>query len=395
MRYTDWLMPRTNPRAAALVSQYPHLYTLDYGIMTGSVPPVMTFGMEIEQDPDLIENNPICFNLRCEYDDSGPLETQLGVYTEPLSLLLDFYIYTEGNPWPWTNKYEREEEQPAACGSHIHIRPNFPEIKKRYGISEDAVIWRIFWNTLLDMSYILMPLLVWYEPRPRADYWARPWQESDDAPIPHKWGRRLARDFQRYLVECEEDPKQRRCWILETKHVDPYRYVALAGTIGDVDGGKPVTIEIRMAETHPLFAATYLYIMIKVMDDVLSRGTEVKIKQIEELSGFALDSARGYPPAELWQDAYPLGDDWKFWAGHEPPGIEKRYYSDLWDLFENIVRSYVTEKGTPYYRAAAFVLAKCNHQKESDVTNGETFWKAISAAPGEFKWSTCNVDTEP
>lgn len=413
----NWGLPRYNPLVDMMVMEYPDLFDVDYEITAGTRRVPFTYGMEIEQQYEYLINNPICGHLVCEFDASGPYETKIGVYTRPLEILYEFARYTDNKPWPWHHMTKWYE----GCGSHIHFRPRpdqYPELS-------EGEVWAIAWNTLLDLSYALYPLLVWGIPRASAPMWAGPWLRFENYRIPAEWGRRSALIFEDYVISCEQgsygcvDPT-----YLDEKHIDGYRILSLSGTYG----GKPVTMEVRLGEVHPLFVSTFVYLVQRIVNRRILTGSpsefarytyrkfldwffedymldeyevtdtrnsqwnwngtrEDAIRQILEEKKRFVEYLKKIGPIE-----FRIGKS--FW----PPGTgpaEKERFSNIWQLFKTIMRYEISKYGTPYHRVRVLVIHEDCDPRAEAIVAPEKFWEAMTAPPGEFSgWETCPYRTE-
>lgn len=414
---TNWSLPRYNSVVDLVVMEYPDLFDLDYEITAGARRVPFTYGMEIEQEKDYLVNNPICYHLGCEPDASGPYETQIGVYTRPLDILYEFARYTDNKPWPWHHMTRWAD----GCGSHIHFRPR-PD---QYLELDEPELWARSWNTLLDLSHALYPLLVWGIPRKDGPYWAQPWMLGGDSPIPARYGRRSATTFKHYVLECERgDPDCRDFYSIRTKHIDGYKILSLSGKYGR----KPVTMEVRLGEVHPIFAATFVYLVQRIVNrrilyGVSSRFTDdtyhrLSIALIENEMRFAhgvvdnrnsqwrrsgiaerdieeiLEEKRKF--IEYLKQIGPIEFEpgRSFW----PPGTgpaEKHRFKNLWQLFKTIMRYEISKYGTPYHRVRVLVIHEDCDPRAEAIVAPEKFWEAMTAPPGKFSgWETCTYRTE-
>ena len=343
--------------------------------------------------------NPLCRRRvfrSCWRDGSGPLETSIGVFIKPLDMMMDFWQRTRERPWPWANEFVLRRNR-VGCGSHIHFRPAFDDIRDRLGLSPE-VAWSVIWNTLIDLSLILFPLLV-LSPHPRRSFyrWAEPWPFGGDSDIPHRWGRRSEETFRRYVVACEfGEPDCVNPRIINIKHIDSYKFVSLSGTHSDV-GSKPVTAEVRAAETHPLFAATFVRVIIRYSRIALERGLSPKLTEDSRRTIYAAleriaDGANVY---DVWRETGPIRfePDRSPWPNDVALARGWYEFDSLMSAFRTIVMDTVAEKGTPYYRAARFIVVGCDLHREIEETSGRSLWDAIARPRGEFRWATCDVDT--
>ncbi|HDN17873.1 MAG TPA: hypothetical protein ENF41_02325, partial [Candidatus Bathyarchaeota archaeon] len=313
------------------------------------VPMVLSFGWEIEQ-PD----TRICHELRRVYewhhDYSGPLETGLKPVLYPGRRVHQF-IRTIKNlncEWEWVGEYGLS----VGCGSHLHfaIRWETPHV---YNI-DMYVAWAIAYNTLSEVSVLLLPMFAWgrerlgFVFRDRATYWAK--------------------------IICKRYSPESARRVLNMYDFREYHHVTF-----NTKGGKR-TIEIRLNETHPAISYAICIILHRITRRCIERGRSPKILSagiryspaeeaeihyetrnrlflnlnyiINNIRGLA-ESARRYTGGTSETvSLYALNScvlDIKFERGREIPGLKSEYRSYL-ELMDDIIKTYL-----PYYPPLARV----------------------------------------
>lgn len=334
----------------------------DYGFVQYYKPMPVTFGFEIEQ---LDEN--ICYQLRISYDwhrdGSGPYETALPPITYPgrkLKEFIDVCKRTPGCTWTWTSEipHPYERGRLAGCGSHIHFRPRDDIESIRLNWLE---AWTTAYNTLVECVPLILPMFAWgrenvFTFRREALMWA------------HFVTRRLTPvSMQRFL-----DPRY-------TGH--PYDAVALnRKAAGGGPPLKPLTLELRLNETHPAMAYEVAIILNRIIRKCFERGfNSPKLFGRRDTIGRIEGATSGsiYDETSLYTSLGNV-DRVRFIRGREIP-LLKTEYGDYLELFDDILINY----GHPYPPMAR--VCRLFLHRGVPSKNPQAVWNTFTPF-GEFRW---------
>lgn len=351
----------------------------DYLEITGRIIPSVTMGMEIEQPPDNLHEDFMDKMERLRgghYDASDPFEWAYGPYTSPAQMLRLLYKDTEGGKywWPWDNGYEFDWEV-RSCGSHWHfaVNPGFPDYDKL--IHE---YWALCWNTLITLTYIFAPFMLW-------DGYGRELAERYAYPFYDRYSPSRVRElFSRRFERSTED------------------FI----TWNPASGSKPITIEVRLPETHPVFAATCQRLLSRAIRDVFNRARRIipargwidiaprptrDCAYLLEEMGRTCWVMRRKSIYEVMEETGPI----IFMPGGEIPETllpisryRARSYSNVWDLLKKILYCMMMEYDEKrrfsdyYWRCLWFIYHKGIPRDE----DWRTIWRCY--VDRDFQWDT-------
>jgi len=329
----------------------------DYAYVEYYKPMPVTFGFEIEQ-PD----RKICQVLRLtyewHYDGSGPYETATPPGTYPGRKIKEFIDTCKRNPdctWEWVSEmpHPRIEGRIVGCGSHIHFRPreDVEYIRREY-----LEAWATAHNTLVECVPLVLPMFAWgrdgvFTFRREALYWAR-------------------------LVTRRVSPATMRRFLEPSYTGHPYESVALNKKTWE----KPLTLELRLNETHPAIAYELAIILNRIIRKCFERGF-VSPKMRDRLDTISKIEAAVRDSIEYGQNLYSTLEQVgpiRFIKGREIPGLDDEYENYL-KLFDDILINY----GHPYPPMAR-VCRLFLHRGEP-WKNPHAVWNTF-APFGEFRW---------
>jgi len=426
--YYSWLYPKEY--AIDYIYENRDVLKFDYEILARKTYPPLTMGFEVEQSPIMFRKR-ICQIKKCIEDGSGPAETSFGVYTYPMAGLKEFMDTVGNDTWEWVAQYDprvyggrlslysrRAGTEYNGCGSHWHFRPHFKVLYDRFGhkfVDLEEFIrktWALVWNSLMELVYILLPLQMWhYYPRFSAKTWAKFRYERYN-PNSEKFLRLIDREhFTRknpledpidcsMLMECEKHETYENGYPIR---YDIVAFSYCAADVIDPETGredrkcnqKPITIEWRLPEVHPAMWATATLIIINCIRFYFDR--DYWSPKPREIAG--MKPRRAYEEIynkivndhNSWVDVFEEMGPVKFVEGRGPHPWKptKTEWRNMRELFNDLLRIPMLNKGTPYYRVAALLKAGC-----SPVEQEPDDWWNILAPRGHFRWSNCRVETE-
>jgi hypothetical protein len=364
----------------------------------------MTSGIEIEQ-----KDRDICYRLRDKYewhyDGSGPLETALEPSITPLTKIKEFIDFVLDNncEWEWKGfyysvfcsndpvRYCGNTDCENGCGSHIHLRPRPSELHKQnpkysnfYGINKDPPyphpetvsleeVWATAYNTLVDLVPFIFPLFVYgnknaplYKPRVSITYWA------DLSPT-------------RYSPETFYNTFMRPDY-----YGHPYGAIALNRKTED----KPLTIELRLNETHPAISYFIIIIINRIVRKVFDRGyssVRLDMGQNERTAFYSTIREAISKSGRCQTDIYTALEEAfenyvqnhgpvRFEQGREIPGC-RREYNSYFRLFKDILHANSNWLNPVEERIYRLFAMKGNPAK-----NCSMLWRIFRIPKGEFCW---------
>ena len=348
MRWFPW-----TPRDF-LVEDFAHITPSLYYHYPGSVA-LMTTGMEVEQDPEEVEE---CLDVGAlrryewHYDGSGPLETALPpkiTYVYELRKFVEEIeeCYEKTGRWfVWTNEFED-----SGCGSHLHYRPREDIEPVR---SNWTAAWRVAYDTVFTMSLIILPVIC-FGHTCREEMWA--WANFDRNDIPPISSKRVME----YLNPSYSGHPYR--WLAWNRH---YRE-------------KPLTLELRVFEGYPGQALLGISIIQKAVKVAIQNNftsvlfTEDVYEDVREKFKYYYSENKHPEPFEILEDVKP-----RFKEGYWLPYITKKDYENMLELSREVLFNYTT-RSMPYMRVAA-LLALGGDMKD----NYPVYWQVFTES--EFCW---------
>lgn len=322
----------------------------------------VTFGFEIEQlDSD------VCHQLRLayewHYDGSGPYETALPPSTYPGRMLKGFVDRCRVSPgcaWTWKSEipHPSARDRMAGCGSHIHFRPR-QDVE--YISAQWLEAWTTAYNTLVEVVPLVLPMFCWG-------------RERDDVFT----FRREALFWAKIVKNRISNASMRR--FLEPSYTGhPYDAVAMNKKVEQ----KPLTIEMRLAETHPAIAYELAILLNRIIRKCYERGFVSpkmvdRVHVIDEIENHALSSIQRM---ENLYNSLRRVENIEF--TREIPLLD-RGYPNYMELFKDILRNY----GHPYPpmgRVCTLFL------KEGEPwRNPRAVWDTF-VPWGEFRWDQAEI----
>jgi len=381
----------------------------EYEVLSGRQKPAVTIGMEIEQNPhvevykvpeedfnyyfkheiggfvdletavierllyvEFLESilvsrwgdprdYPRC-QCRWDYDGSGPAEWSYGISKmggNVLKLFLNDWLYNKDTHYIWQWHSEYEEEEWVGCGSHVHIRPSYQDWNiDPQNPTQVGEIWACAWNTAVTLLPFLLPYFLWEEiPRGSSSEWAIPFYKRYSPATIYEKVRRL-------------DGRSGR---------DDYNIISLTGI---TRCPKPLTIEIRIAESHPAFAIAGAQALNKIIAASFKRGfispkvtpeTERKLLEIERR--IVIDHE---PVYGVLEDVGPI----YFLPGRGLPGVKRIEFVNAWDVTQTILKTYL-RYGSIWYGRWTVRVAKLLYEKGIPAENDWACWRIME---DKFTW---------
>lgn len=344
-------------------------------------PVPVTFGFEVEQDAE-----DISYAIRGEEtisgeqyhwhrDGSGPLETTFGGGKYPGVPCRDFveYVKKKEVTWIWRSEIRRRRR---GCGSHLHFRPREEDLSHLRMNVVNA--WTTTYNTLLEVTPLVAPLFCWGGMTGHFGY-RNKWKD---------WAKlnttRLATRSVRSVLDYPEDSSLRH-----------YRHVTWNERKGEdfpPHMRKPLTIEMRLAETHPGIAYEAAILVNRVIRKCIDRGfVSPKLDRTEDrtlnmrLETFnridnALEQSR--IRSSETHNLYELMDTHVAVIDFEPgrgiPDMEEHY--PTWStFFDDFLRTY----GDPYHPMARVCRLFLHRGVPSE--NQNAVWDIFNEY-GDFSW---------
>lgn len=225
----------------------------------------MTHGMEVEQfglPREISEDPNNQYWGTWEHDPSGPREIEFGPGKHVKRLIDGFNKTARQNsdtPWQWVSS-----DGNSGAGSHVHFNV------ERVGDRETTVgAWTIAHNTLVELVPFLAPFFChnWEDGfRDGTQY------RSSELNIEH-WASGKSQRFSRDTM--------RQHYQNPTRTSRGYQAVTMNPE--ERSGNKPLTLELRLSDSHPAFALTGCYFLRKITKRCYERDWSVKIdKQASE-----------------------------------------------------------------------------------------------------------------
>lgn len=319
----------------------------------------VTFGFEIEQlDRDVCDQ--LRLSYEWHYDGSGPYETALPPSTYPGRMLKGFVDrcrLTPGCAWTWKSEisHPREPGRLAGCGSHIHFRPR-QDVE--YISAQWLEAWTTAFNTLVETVPLVLPMFAWgrerdgvFTFRREALFWANIVKR-----------RMSSASMSRFL-----DPSY-------TGH--PYEAVAMNKKIQ----AKPLTIELRLNETHPSIAYELAILLNRVIRKCYERGfvSPKMVDGLHVIEEIERNTLQSIERRENLYTALERVENIRFHPRREIPLLDREYPNYL-ELFKDILRNY----GHPYPpmgRVCRLFLSEGEPWR-----NPNAVWNTF-VPYGEFRW---------
>ena len=277
----------------------------------------MTHGMEVEQHdvPHEIQNDyDNKFWGHWEYDASGPMEMEFGPGKHVKRLIDDFNetaLQYDQQPWTW-----KSSDGSTGAGSHVHFNVEMLETE------DDTVTgWTIAYNTILD----LLPFF--------APFFCHDWEK----------GFRNGTNYNPNLLninkwakpETTRMSRDRMHGYYHGRVSREYKSITLNPRLND----KPMTIELRLSDSHPAFALTGSYFLRKIAKRCFERDASVKIdRQASDTSDVLktlYDRIYDLPDRKNMIDV--LQEDLKIVFEREIPGLKQEYESP-WAVLLAIIK---------------------------------------------------------
>ena len=340
---------------------------------TGYRKTVTTFGFEVEQPSELI-----CYGLRSgsgyhwHFDGSGPLETTFGGGAFPASEVKKFYDAVNRTcPWDWVNEYYgmttiSREAKWRGCGSHIHFRVREGELR---GHTEIVEAWTTAYNTLIECVPLLAPMFAWgtkgknFAFRRTIGEWSGI-ETTRLSPISV---------YTKFLSNTERNFRS-------------YKNVTFNPSSED---GKPLTLEVRSAETHVGFAYVVALLLNRFIRDCMERPTGSPklrdrtrvLEQIERAitkSSYVNEDGYPYYGNNLYEEMQNEIGEISFLPGRGIPRMEETYPD--WDSFFNDIFTRHTAKYPPMNRVMKFYK-----HRGIPCENSRSIWDLFKPKGG-FHW---------
>lgn len=315
----------------------------------------VSFGFEIEQnDAD------ICPPLRRVYhwhrDGSGPLETTFGPGMYPGRLVHTFIknVKEYGCVWFWRGEYMIAPRGYAGCGSHVHFRPR-DDVRR---VAQNWVeAWCTTFNTLVECVPLVLPFFAWGRGLPE------PFTFRETI---IRWARLSSRRLNPLATERFLDPT----WSGRT-----YDHV----TFNERTDTKPLTLEIRVNESHPAIAYAGCIILNRIIRRCIDRGfvspklreRNIFFSRIEGAIARSIEENRSI--YETLENVIPP----PFEPGRQIPLLRTRYDTYM-DLFDDIIENYIP----PYPPLAR--TGKLFLERYAPSDNPHAVWDVLTPRP--FTW---------
>jgi len=381
IEYNEWqesVIPETYRR--------PQIAYPDLEEIKTRAPAAVTIGQEVEQPGMYIDQSLKAYlnqKRGGHYDGSGPFEWGYGPYIYPSQMLRLFFKDVGDRIWEWAHETPSEQ----GCGSHWHFRPNDDRV--RMFVSHRVEYWTIAMNTINEMLPILLPFLIHGirafqdVPRSSAGRWASP---------------RYRRWSERSVAE-----------VLANPYFSHHEYKIYEFN-GASYGGKPLTIEIRLAETHPIIAAAGQRILSYILNhyfkkleqsiaggarpDISPKFTEEGKRQAKKLYNDVV-----YTRHDLWNKMENYGPV-IFQPGRGPTYLfTKRFlkneYRTFYELFAYTVYEQLAlypekERNKDWFWRVLWLL----YNKGVPAEEKLNLWDAYTHEGDDFQWETAPAYTD-
>jgi len=358
----------------------------------------VTFGLEIEQTKSVIMFNTLRRQIlvkkiksHChgsfeiistddgEYtwclDGSGPIETQLGPSKKGAALVEKFVRTVHDNDiqWNWTS-YNEGSYTNVNCGSHMHFRLVEDLFLSQH---EKEEAWSILYNTLVDLSMLTIPLLAYGGYTNYEDYYI--WDGRDDEFNKRNYRFRKSANYYSRLKTTRYKPS-----TLARKMAEQHgRYGYHDHIMLNKNPGKPLTIEVRLAETHPAIAYFTLNLYSQVIREAIKSGESPKIGRtkserdriIENIDNAIFNQS---DDVSLWQSLEQVSDI--NFARNKPIPRLKEHYNNYLGMFDDLLTKYWQS------RAPMRRIGELFRQKGIPHLNNYCLWN-VFAEPGQFTFN--------
>ncbi len=349
----------------------------------------VTFGFEIEQ---LGRDIPRSLRVAYEFhqDLSGPCETALPPSTYPGRTLRAFIEETKasGRVWTWKSQIPHPtwRGRMAGCGSHIHFRPRFEDVEMIR--EQDPVLpWTCAYNTLVETKIFLLPMFCWgtdgvFRLRDEAISWAS-FSRRRLSPT------HIQRSFM--TPSYGGHPYEQVAFNKKPPTETDYCPGIVAGEHPrTVPKGKPLTLELRLVETHPAICYELGIILNRIIRNCYARGFDSP-KMTPETRGrvFAEIEERTIRSIEMktnFYDELHMVENIEFMPGREIPLLQNKYDRYL-DLFNDILRKY----GHSYPPMARICRLFLN--RGEPFRNPNAIWDTFNKL-GEFRWEQEDIPSQ-
>lgn len=350
-----------------------------------SVP--VTFGMEIEQPPTDIANRLInkfwydchdrtrghgVHNPDSPYDwckdGSGPRETNLPPSTHILSQLKKFinFVKLQSARWTWVNEYggtSLHGSGLSGCGSHIHFRLKDNLVQPH--LIADA--WATAWNTILECSALMLPLLCHGSLARHGYYFRRSVPQWAQFNITRYSGPTL---WHRYVNNPSFEGRD-------------YHFIS-----PNKRSYKPFTIELRGNESHPSIVYCFASYISRILREVFDKGMispklANRTNTMRGIMNAFKTSAEGN--MDLYSALDRILDEVKFLPGRGIPRLKEHYDSYLECLDDILIKHHST--GSLVSSRTAFLF----RQRGEPWRNSDALWDVLTAEKGDFSWNQPNI----
>lgn len=320
----------------------------------------LTFGYEIEQ-PDEIVPEVMRRIYAWDRDLSGPIEMRLPPSTHPTYEVKKFVsaVLTHRAKWEWHNEYRDEIGELRGCGSHLHFRVR-EEMFRHLGEGYVNDVWATAYNTFIEVTPFLIPILAW-----------------SGVYRLHRFRRKVKRwamhDSKRVSVA-------EAGFCRSPTYINTCNYKAVVFKRKTEE--KPLTIEVRLAESPPQVSMYFSSLMGRIVKECLSGARPLSPRLSPDVRGGFFEAFRNL----LYEAAYYYDKD-VYWVLRELKNIKfdrpiprlKDRYDNALEVFKDIL-VYYTPGWDPYMRLFYFFMNELKPYENQDAV-WEVFMKF-----GIFYW---------
>lgn len=325
-------------------------------------------GYEVEQNP-----NRISYELRRRLtslgkeltkDGSGPIEWTYGATVNPSEILKEFLNDVGNLDWVWQSRYQDPYDDPdrvRGCGCHLHFSPS-PSYTRNASREDKILYWTILYNTLVDTCTLLIPMFVWEDKsRDEAWRWAKV-RTKRISPLDCK---------NTYYIPYVERRKS---------GLHPHDFVCF----NRKKTKKPLTIEVRLNETHPAIGCTALEILSRIVKGCFDRRDSVKVEDRSVIENIQKDVVGLYPdsPKKSPYTALKTSGRVVFESGRTIPLLpdDVLVYNSAWDVFKAVMEKIIEQEPVSSFTRRVTEL----WIREGIPNNNERVcWKILER---EFSW---------
>lgn len=294
----------------------------------------ISHGMEVEQcesqvPAEILNDRGNDYFGRWGHDGSGPREFEdLGPSKQVGRLLKNFCRtarqYDDTCPWNWTNTTRRG----SGCGSHAHLA------FEQDGVDEEEKIegYTIAWNTAVELTPFLAP------------FWCHDWSDGFRGSV-GRWASGQTTRYSQSTVRQRLDNPRSRTYDSVTFN-PPY------------SDGKPLTVELRLVESHPSFALVGLTFLRRIMTKAMRGGWSPKLAGdreavLRDVYEKIYNASRYGGLFEAMKETREI----RFQEGRGIPGTDKREFDNAWQVLKKILAVNGTGKGNYDDRVKKLVKA--------------------------------------